>query len=66
MGNRRDFDEWEDDEDMFDVDFEVDTGGKMDAPVAQAGFVLVGKLDPKTRMYIRIFAGGPMGDPMLN
>jgi hypothetical protein len=48
--------------------FEVDTGGEMDAPIAQAGFVIVGKLDHKTRMYIRLFAAGPPMncDPMLN
>lgn len=58
--------EWEDDDEMHEVDFEVGAEGEMDVPLAQAGFVLIGKLDPKTRMYIRIFREGPPGDPMLN
>jgi hypothetical protein len=53
----------------FECDgFEVDSGGEMDAPIAQSGFVIVGRLDPKTRMYIKLFAQGPPEgcDPELN
>jgi hypothetical protein len=59
-----------DDRDDFERDaFEVDTGGEMDAPLAQMGFfVVVGKLSPKARMYVRLFAAGPPMncEPMLN
>lgn len=61
---------WGDDYEVeYDCDgFEVDSGGDMDAPISQSGFVLVGQLDAKTRMYIRLFAQGPPEgcDPWLN
>lgn len=45
-----------------------DCGRGFSAPFHQAGFILVGKLDPKTRMLIKLFAQGPPEgcDPGLN
>jgi len=64
---------WEDgsEDDGFEVDFDVDAGDMQDdvfCVYAGQQFVPLEVLDPKTRMYIELFAEGPPegSDPCMN